>query len=382
MSWLVLPPSGLGLDVARWDRARRLAQSLVERDVVPAIAYQVVRSSGVTAPVCCGRLRLSDAPGKTLRDDAVFLTASLSKPLVAMAALALIEAGRLSLQDRVVDFIPEFDSAPKRPVTVRNLLTHTSGLPDMLPNNRPLRQSQAGLSAFVSGACAVTLDYPCGRGTQYQSLGFALLGEIIARISGQSCAEYLRETLFEPLGMQDTALGAPEEWFTGAAPRSDRIAEVRVPEEQRGGDDWNWNSQYWRMLGAPWGGVYSTVADLARCLQMMLRRGAMADGRLFSPATIAAATSNQLETMHDLPEADRRTRGWGYGWRLNWTGHAATFGDLLPPSTYGHWGATGTLWWVDPVREVGLVLLTTRPLARDDSTLLRLSNAIASAVIE
>ena len=128
------------------------------------------------------------------------------------------------------------------------------------------------------------------------------------------------------------------------------------------------------------GGVLSTVTDLAHFVQMLLRGGRCAAGGLFSPATIAAATANQLEALHDLPEADRRTRGWGYGWRLNWPGHAATFGDLLPASAYGHWGATGTLWWVDPVREVGLVLLTTQPLARDDSTLLRLSNVISAAI--
>lgn len=368
----------LGLDPERWSAAIRLAESLVQQDVLPAVAWQVVRAEGATEPVVLGRLRL-DAAGP-LPPEALFLTASLSKPIIAMAALRLVEQGRLSLQDRVVEFIPDFDAAPKRPITVRHLLTHTSGLPDMLPNNRALRQSQADLSRFVSGTCGVTLDFPPGRGVQYQSMGFALLGEIIARVSGMRCAEFVQRELFEPLGMSDSVLGAPAEWFAGAAPRIARIAEVRLPEEQRDGLEWNWNSRYWRTLGAPWGGVLSTVSDLARFLQLMLRRGTCDAGRLFAPATIAAATSNQLEPLHDLPDADRRTRGWGYGWRLNWTGHAAAFADLLPPETYGHWGATGTLWWVDPVREVGLVLLSTQPLERDRTPLLRLSNVIAAAV--
>jgi CubicO group peptidase (beta-lactamase class C family) len=384
MSLRTVAPEELSLDPRRWAAAAAFARSLVQQDRVPAIAYQVVRPDAATEPVALGRLRLSDAVDVdgVLPANTLFLTASLSKPIVAMAVLKLVETGRLSLQDKVADLLPEFDAAPKRPTTIRHLLAHTSGLPDMLPNNRPLRQSQAGLDAFVRGACAVTLDFPPGRGVQYQSLGYALLGEIIARVTGTTCRDYLRTTLFEPLGMTDTSLGAPADWYAPPAPRIARLAEVRVPEEQRGGDDWNWNSRYWRMLGAPWGGVLSTATDLSKFLQMLLRQGESPAGRLFAPGTIAAATTNQLQPLHDIPDADRRTRGWGYGWRLNWTAHSSPFGDLLPPETYGHWGATGTLWWVDPLRSAGLVLLTNQPLDRDDNTLLRLSNVISASIID
>ncbi|MCA9053540.1 MAG: beta-lactamase family protein [Planctomycetaceae bacterium] len=382
MTLPLVSPRDLGIDASRWRSAVSLASQLCDDDRVPAVCWQVVGAAGATEPVACGRTVINSPVPSTapLPSDAIFLTASLSKPIVAMAAQRLVEDGTLSLQDRVINYLPEFDAAPKRPITIRHLLTHTSGLPDMLPNNRILRQSQAGLDRFISGTCGVTLDFPCGRGMQYQSMGFALLGEIITRVSGVSCAEFLKQELFAPLGMSDTALGAPEEWFTAASPHISRLAEVRVPEEQQGGDDWNWNSRYWRTLGAPWGGVLSTVSDLARFLRMMLRRGAIDGGRLFAPGTVSAATTNQLEPLHDLPEADRRTRPWGYGWRLNWTGHSATFGDLLPPDTYGHWGATGTVWWVDPTRELGLVLLSTEPLSRERNDLLRLSNAIAAAM--
>jgi CubicO group peptidase (beta-lactamase class C family) len=382
MSLRVSPPRELGLDEGRWTRAVELAHEMAARDLVPAVAFQVVRRHQVSEPIAFGRQRSDDAPASPapLPRDTIFLTASLSKPLVAMGVLRLVEQGRLSLHDRVVDVIPEYDAAPKRPTTIRHLLTHTSGLPDQLPNNRPLRQAQADLSRFVAGACGVTLDFPPGRGVQYQSMGYALLGETVARVSGLPCAEFLRRELFAPLEMHDTSLGVPADGETGPAPRRERIAAVRVPAEQAGGDDWNWNSAYWRRLGAPWGGVYSTVEDLSRFLQMMLRGGECDSGRLFAPETITAATANQLEPLHDLPDADRRTRGWGYGWRLNWTAHSAAFGDLLSPETYGHWGATGTLWWVDPRRDVGLVLLSTQPLERDRTDLLRLSNVIAAAV--
>ncbi len=373
----------LGLDLSRWDRVQVLASEFCRR-TGSGLVLQVVRPQCRSLPLAWGVWTASGGESErhVVRPETIFLTASLSKPIVAMGVLSLVESGEVSLQSRVQEFLPEFDAPPKRPITLRHLLTHTSGLPDMLPNNRPLRQARAPLTEFIAGACAVTLDFPPGRGVQYQSLGYALLGEIIARVTGQSCADYLRRTLFEPLGMVDTVLGAPEEWFTGPSPRMQRVATVLPPDDQRGGDDWNWNSRYWRTLGAPWGGVLSTADDLSTFLQMMLGQGRRGDLRLFAPTTIAAATSNQLDAFHDVPEADRRTRGWGFGWRLNWTGHPAAFGDLLPPCVYGHWGATGTLWWVDPIRRVGLVLLSTLPLERDQTGLLRLSNAVAAAVLD
>lgn len=391
-------PRELGLNEARWRKAREMADGLCRSGRVPAIAMQFVRSNGVSEVHAAGNLRLEDLSRRTeaeaggplpetavpsdcgLPQNALFLTASLTKPVVAMGALRLIEQGRLGLNDRVQDYIAGFSDAPKRPITIRHLLTHTSGLPDMLPNNKTLRQSRAGLSAFVEGACEVPLDFPCGRGVQYQSMGFALLGEVIAKVSGSPCAAYLREEIFQPLGMTDTSLGLPEEWLCGPKSKVPLIPEIDVPDDQRTGDDWNWNSRYWRTLGAPWGGLLSTAADLGRFLAMMLNGGAFGDTRVFSSVTVEAATSNQLETFHDLSEADRRTRAWGFGWRLNWTAHSSPLCELLSPDVVGHWGATGTLFWIDRRRQCGFVALSTKPLDRDRSDLLRLSNAVAAAI--
>jgi CubicO group peptidase (beta-lactamase class C family) len=251
----------------------------------------------------------------------------------------------------------------------------------MLPNNRPLRMSQSPLSRFVEGACAVSLDFAPGRGVQYQSMGFAVLGEIILRVSGVSCPEFLDREIFQPLGMHDTALAAPPSWFEsdgGQPPKVERIALIRVPEEQQGGDGWNWNSRYWRSFGAPWGGMLSTARDLGIFCRMMLRGGEYGGRQIFSPTTVGVATGNQLLCLPSLPETDRRTRGWGFGWRLNWTAHDACFCDLLSQSAFGHWGATGTLFWIDPVLDAAGVVLTTEPLARGRSHLTRRSNAIVA----
>ena len=190
-----------------------------------------------------------------LRDDAIFLVASITKPLVAMAARQLMERGLVTLADRVTDTIPEFGREGKYGIELRHLLTHTSGLPDMLPDNIELRKAHAALGRYVERTCEEPLAFPPGRAVQYQSMGFAVLGEIVARVTGRTCAQVLRDEILNPLGMQDTSLGAPDHWFEGVTPAIDRVPQVVVPESQLGGVDWNWNSRYWRQLGAPWGGL-------------------------------------------------------------------------------------------------------------------------------
>jgi len=373
------PPEKCGLDPARWNAALELVRGWSERDDrVPAAAVLVARRGKTPGPQFFGRQRLA-ANSSKLRNDAIFLIASITKPIVCMGAMLLIERGQLTLNDRVTDFLPEFGAKGKYATSIRHLLTHTSGLPDMLPNNFDLRKVHAPLSEFVVGTCGITPDFPPGRSVQYQSMGIAVLAAIIEKITGQSCAEFLRREFFQPLGMHDTRLGAPDEWFAGAPPTIDRIAEIRVPAEQAEATDWNWNSRYWRQLGVPWGGLLTTPMDLGQFAQLMLNRGRTGDRQLLAAATVEESTRNQLAVMKDLPDEERRFRPWGLGWRLQWSQHANTFGDLVSPSTFGHWGATGTLLWIDPERDSFALVLTTQPLDPNGPPFQRLSNAIVAA---
>jgi CubicO group peptidase (beta-lactamase class C family) len=145
----------------------------------------------------------------------------------------------------------------------------------------------------------------------------------------------LKDEFFEPLGMFDTSLGATDDWFEGHDARTNRIPNFIVPDFATGGDDWNWNSTYWKRLGAPWGGLLSSIQDLTAFAQLMLRRGTAENGeQIISAASVGAATRNQFEYMRDIPEIERRCRPWGLGWRLDWPAHSANFGDLLGPRTY------------------------------------------------
>jgi CubicO group peptidase (beta-lactamase class C family) len=377
-------PRGVGLDPVRWERALKLIQSWCDARLIPAAGVNVIRGGKTTGTRLFGRQTLA-ADSPPVREDAIFLIASITKPIVACGALLLVERGLLALDDRVEDYIPLFRRDDKHDVTIRNLLTHTSGLPDMLPINIELRANHAPLSEFVAGACQCPLSFSPGHGVQYQSMGFALLGEIIRQVSGKSCAQFLHDEFFQPLGMHDTALGAPDAWFEGPALKVERIAEVRIPEGTEMADEnsrhWNWNSRYWRQLGVPWGGLLTTPADLGRFGRMLLGQGRLDDARVLSRASVQAATRNQLEAMRDIPADDRRTRPWGLGWRLNWAAHSANFGDLLGPRSYGHWGATGTLIWMDPDLDACAILLTTKPQEPAGSYLARASNAIAAAMI-
>jgi CubicO group peptidase (beta-lactamase class C family) len=113
----------------------------------------------------------------------------------------------------------------------------------------------------------------------------------------------------------------------------------------------------------------------------MLTGGRANDKQLLAPATVIEATRNQLAPMKDVPDEDRRFRPWGFGWRLQWANHANSFGDLVSPATFGHWGATGTMLWIDPVSNSFALVLTTQPLSESQASFQRLSNAITGAFV-
>ncbi len=366
------------LDLDRLETAWRLLDGWVAEDRIPAAGAVVGTSTWMSEPKFAGRQTL-EPEGPPLRDDAIFLIASPTKPLTATATMMLVEAGDIELVDPLVRYVPEFSPHGKSNITLLHLLTHTSGLPDMLPDNAELRANQAPLEEFLTRVCALQPDFAPGTAVQYQSTGYLMLGEVIRRVSGLALPDFLRERVFEPLFMRDTALGMPPDWERADGDgdaRRDRIAEVRLPEMSR--HSAVWNGDYWRRLGAPWGGLLSTPVDWGLFLQHLLQI-ASGDEGILAPATLAAMTRNQLAALPEAPEVNRRCFPWGLGWQLNWPTHKTSFGGLLSESAYGHWGATGTLVWVDPARDLFAVLLTTQPLGKHERFLAKFSNTVCRA---
>ncbi|MGV3721846.1 MAG: serine hydrolase domain-containing protein, partial [Actinomycetota bacterium] len=345
-------PGHTRFDADRLTQARTLCERATQSGEIPGLALVVARHGRVLLDAAWGS---RDASGnRPATPDTVWLIASVTKPVVCAGIGLLLERGALTLDDPVQRFIPELEGQDRAGITLRHLLTHTSGLPDMLPENTKLRQQHAPLRDFVRQICATPLLFSPGTEIRYQSTGIALLGEIIERVAEVPCRSFLQEEFFGPLGMESSALG----WRPELA---DRVAECALPTGTTA-TDWDWNSAYWRNFGAPWGGMFATARDIATFMQMFMNGGVWKGRRYLGRATVAASHRNQSGALPTLPDAVKATGAWGLGWQL-----AAPvrrdyyFGDLSSPSTYGHLGATGTAAWNDPESGVTMVLLTNRP---------------------
>ena len=372
----VRSPENAGLSADRLERLYAYAGALVESGDLPGACVLVGRGGQAMHPRAFGKLR-PDVSDEPVASDTIFLVASITKPVTVAAALVLVERGQLLLDDRVSAYVPEFGNSGKEEIRIRHLMTHTSGLPDFLPENVELRRQHAPLDEFVRRTCDLAPDFAPGAGVQYQSTGLGMLGAVVERITGVPLPDFLHSEFFVPLGMADTALGVRHL-------EQRRIAFVDAPEEMRG-EDWGWNTPYWWNLAAPWGGMFTTAHDLFRFFQMFLSGGEYAGVRVLSPASVAAMTCNQLDPLPDLPEAVRRKEHWGLGWGLagRRTGSGwSYFGDLVSPVTFGHGGATGTLAWADPARELVCILFTTQPRAMQMGALSRCSNLAAAAALQ
>ena len=294
------------------------------------------------------------------KPDSIYLLASITKPVTACALMLLVERGSVSLNDPVSTYLPEFRGGEKDKVLVRHLLTHTSGLPDMLRENIDLRRAHAPLSAFVEGTYKTPLLYSPGKGFAYQSMGTLLAGTIVEKVTGMRLRDFLKREIFGPLGMKNSALGM------GGFRIEDTIqAWVSPDADPEDTNRFGPNSAYWRDMGHPWGGMHSTVSDLTLLLTAMMK-----GTPVFSPATIREMITDQNAAL-GAP--------WGLGWALGRSTAWNFFGDLVSPSTFGHAGATGTVAWADPVSGVTCVILTDR-LVNNGSVLRRVSNAVAASV--
>ena len=366
-------PATIGLDPRRLQDTFDRLEGWTRSGAIPGGAILVGRHGKLLAPRFFGKMG-PEKDAAPIRADARFLMASITKPITYMAAMQLVERGKLNLSDRVVHYLPEFTGRGREAVRVRHLFTHTSGLPDMPPHNQDLRVAHSPLSKYVEAVLKdAELAFPPGSKLSYQSCGTILVAEIVQRLTGSPIADVVKKEIFDPLGLKATTFGAK------GIPR-ELLVRVQLPDYQTDPKA-NWNSDYWRDLGAPWGGMFSTSDEFAIVLQMLLNGGVHNGVRILSTASVKAMTTNRLLEEADLPEAIARTQPWGLGWRLNHPGTDDSWGDLLGPSVFGHSGATGTLVWADPASTTICILLTNALRANAPGRLVHLSNTIAAAIV-
>lgn len=309
-------------------------------DEAVRILEEAVSSGQVSGAVLYlrrGERVVSHAFGAAPSPETPFLLGSITKPLVVAALMTLYDKQTFGLDDPLALYLPELVGEGREAITIRHLLTHTGGLPDQLDHNAALRQSHAPLPQFVEETLKLAPHFPPGTRYEYSSMGILLLAELAQRLSGREIRAFVAEAVFTPLGMTHSALGLGSLDFV--LPVQVEHAAPEAGGGAAGTETWDWNSPYWRNLGAPWGGAHASAADVAHFLEAFaaLPRG------FLSPETA------ELMTQNHNPDG-LKPRGLGF--------------DLTGESSgiFGHLGSTGTLAWHDPVHARTCVALTTLPL--------------------
>jgi len=299
--------------------------------------------------------------------DTIFDMASLTKVIATTPSLMkLFEQGKFRLNDRVTEYIPEFQGG-RSDITIRNLFTHFSGLqPDL-----PLTPPWEGYDTGIKLACTTPPQGPSGVRHVYSDINFELLGELVHRLSGQMLNDYALQNIYTPLGMKDTRFLPPAEWIPRIAPTERNPPRTGQPLRGVVHDP---TARYMDGV-AGHAGLFSTADDLARYAQMLLNGGELDGVRVVSPLTIEEFTEPQ--TPPDQPVLR------GLGWDID-SPYSGNRGELFPIGSYGHTGFTGTSLWIDPATKTYVILLanSVHPDQRPAITPLRSQVAtIAAAAV-
>ncbi|MDP7010698.1 MAG: serine hydrolase domain-containing protein [Verrucomicrobiota bacterium] len=272
--------------------------------------------------------------------NTIYDAASLTKVIATTTAVLLLhERGRLSIDDPVNKYLPEFTAAGRDSVTLRHLLTHTSGLrPDI---------SLAGWNGHaecIAKCVAETLRSKPGERFKYSDINFQLLDEIIRRVTGRRLDVFCEKEIFDPLKMLDTGYNPPNVKHNRIAPTTvtDGKALQGIVHDPRAR----------KTEGiAGHAGLFTTAPDLARYARMLLQKGELEGVRLFKPATV------KLMTTVQTPPSLKSRRG--LGWDID-TGYSSPRGNVFPLGSYGHSGFTGTSIWIDPFSKTFVIFLCNR----------------------
>lgn len=365
MSYSLLGSLGLAqdqVDAAKLAAIKVRMQKFVDEHQISGAVTLVGRRDQILHLEAVGQSNIDQQ--SPMKKDSLFRIASMTKPITALGIMALVDDGKLSVDDAVEKYLPEFKGQmlvasrspeqlvlkkPARPITIKDLLSHTSGLPSGFPVGLAdlYVRRQLTLSEGVLVSSQQPLDFEPGSKWSYCNAGIDTAGRIIEVVSGQSFEEFLTKRFFEPLGMSDTHIFPPEA-------KKSRI--VTVYQQKEGRLEPAQNHILSLLPGSkhpiPAGGLYSTASDLSKLYQMMLRRGEANGRQLVSENSITAMT-----TIHtgNLTAGFVPGSGFGYGWAIVKEPKDVT--AMLSPGTYGHGGAFGTQGWIDPNKNLFVILL-------------------------
>jgi CubicO group peptidase (beta-lactamase class C family) len=392
-----------GMDDDRLRRAVAMVADWVEEGVVPGAALVVAREGEVIAEGYWGKADLK--AGRPAGPDTLWSIASITKPVTAAAFMACVDRGLLSVDGPVAASLPEFiaQDDPKhwrREVTFRHLLTHTSGLAGFSRNNLELRKRHAPIDEFITSFLSEEVHFQPGQWHLYSSVGFGLVAAAVGRALIASLAsravrpleayESFTLHMLRDLGVEDAA-------FRPNDAEQERCDWVESTGQE--GLDWEiGNSRYYRSLGMPWGGLFTRARDVLAFIQAFLPSRRSVTSRVLSEAAVsemvreqvappeapATIASTQRDITWDPTSALRPVVPWGLGWQVKGEEPGDFFGDLAGTTTFGHFGASGTIAWADPGRDLAVILLTNRAWVSkwpvQDQRAARLADAIVSAL--
>jgi len=337
----------VGMDAAKLAEIPERMRAFVEEHQVAGAVTLVARRGRVVHLEAVG---WADVDGeKPMKKDSIFAIASMTKPVTATALMILQDEGKLSVDDPVAKHIPAFGKValesgpPARPITIRDLMTHTAGLSGS-------QRTEGTLEETVAEIVKRPLEFEPGSKWLY-SPGLSVCGRIVEILSGKPYDEFLDQRIFKPLGMADTS-------FHPTGQRVKRIVKLYKP-----GDDgrsiqavshWLVDDSGQRAPN-PSGGLFSTASDMARFYQMILNSGEYEGRRIVSQAAVEQMT--RVATP-DLITGFTPGNGWGLGWCIVREPQGVT--KMLSPGTHGHGGAFGTQGWVDPTQKMIFVMMIQR----------------------
>ena len=317
------------------DTLRRVMERALADSAFPGGIAVAGRSGGILATVAVGT---TDWNGGTAVDaNTVWDMASLTKVMgMTSAIMQLVERGQVELDAPAQRYLPEWTGRGKDRVTIRHLITHTSGLPAFRAYDRITTRADSIATLII----AEPLTWAPGDTMVYSDLGAYILGRIVERVSGLSLDRYVAERVFGPLGMTSTRYNPPAEWLP-------RIAPTEIDTLRGGKVHGKVHDERAYYLGgvSAHAGIFGSAHDLARFARMYLNGGTLDGVRLFQPATIAQFTTRQ--------RADR-----ALGWQKPSRGSSA--GPRMSERAFGHTGFTGTSLWMDPEHDVFVMLLSNR----------------------
>ena len=295
--------------------------------------------------------------------DTIFDAASLTKVVACTPAIMLlVERGQISLDAPVQKYLPEFTGGGKEAITVRHLLTHTSGLRPGIET----RSDWTGRKAALQKASEEKVQTAPGTAFRYSDINFIVLGAVVERVSRKPLEDFVASEIYGPLKMRDTAYLPPESKRSRIAP-----TEVVNGTPYRGVV----HDPTARKMGGVAGhaGLFTTAADLARYARMLLNLGELDGVRLFKPDTVRLMTSVQT--------APAVTARRGLGWDID-SSYSGPRGRLFPLGSYGHTGWTGTSLWIDPFSRTFVIFLSNRNHPSEEGSVLALRARLGTLAAE